>query len=181
MRKRIDGRAMQAFIALIVMAASGLLLAGCTSFLKPQEKRAVAQLLPTLGNQARGTVTFIERSDGVQVTYNLIGLPPGSDHALQVHERGDCNAADGSSAGAVFAPAADRLKNGARVEGDLGNIHADSTGVATGFIVAPDVSLDGVRSVVQRSVLLHHDPTDPYAYPQRGPGSAIACGLIRTQ
>jgi Cu-Zn family superoxide dismutase len=179
MRKRIDGRAMRAFIALIVMAASGVPLTGCTSFLTPQEKRASAQLLPTLGNQARGTVTFIERSDGVQVTYNFIGLPPNSDHALQVHERGDCNASDGSSAGAVFAPTADRLKSGARVEGDLGNIHADAGGVAAGFIVAPDVSLDGVRSVLQRSVLLHHDATDPYAYPQHGPGAAIACGLIR--
>ncbi len=179
MRKRIDGRAMHVFKAFIVMAASGVLLSGCTSFLGPQEKRADAQLLPTLGNQARGTVTFIERSDGVQVTYNFMGLPPNSDHALQVHERGDCNAADGSSAGPVFAPAADRLKSGARVEGDLGNIRADAAGVAAGFIVAPDVSLDGVRSVLQRSVLLHRDATDPYAYPQHGAGSAIACGLIR--
>ncbi|MGF6756858.1 superoxide dismutase family protein [Paraburkholderia sp. GAS334] len=176
MRQRIDGQAVHAFI---VLAASSLLLCGCTSFLRPQEKRADAQLLPTVGNLARGTVTFIERSDGVQVTYNLAGLPPNSEHALQVHERGDCNAADGSSAGAIFSPAAERLKAGARVEGDLGNIHADSNGVATGFIVAPDVSLDGVRSVVQRSVLLHHDASDPYAYPQHGAGVPLACGLIR--
>ena len=107
MGKRIDGQAVHAFI---VLAASSLLLCGCSAFLRPQEKRADAQLLPTVGNQARGLVTFIERSDGVQVTYNLAGLPPNSDHALQVHERGDCNAADGSSAGAVFAPAAERLK-----------------------------------------------------------------------
>jgi superoxide dismutase, Cu-Zn family len=117
----------------------------------------------------------------VQVSYNLLGLPPDSDHALQVHERGDCNATDASSAGAVFAPAAERLKPGARVEGDLGNIHADSNGVATGFIVAPDVSLDGVRSVLQRAVIVHRDAIDPYAYPQRGTGPALACGLIRAQ
>jgi Cu-Zn family superoxide dismutase len=79
----------------------------------------------------------------------------------------------------VFSPAAERLKAGARVEGDLGNIHADANGVATGFIVAPDVSLDGIRSVLQRAVLLHHDATDPYAYPQHGAGPALACGLIR--
>jgi Cu-Zn family superoxide dismutase len=156
-----------------------VLLCGCSAFLRPQEKRADAQLLPTVGNQARGLVTFIERSDGVQVTYNLSGLPPNSDHALQVHERGDCNATDGSSAGQIFSPAAERLKAGARVEGDLGNIHADANGVATGFIVAPDVSLDGIRSVLQRAVLLHRDPTDPYAYPQHGAGPALACGAIR--
>ncbi|HXZ08388.1 MAG TPA: superoxide dismutase family protein [Paraburkholderia sp.] len=176
MKQRIDGKAMHAFI---VLTACSLLLSGCTAFLRPQEKRASAQLLPTVGNVARGSVTFIERSDGVQVTYNISGLPPDSDHALQIHERGDCNAADGSSAGPVFSPAAERLKVGARVEGDLGNIHADSNGVAVGFIVAPDVSLDGIRSVLQRSVLLHRDASDPYAYPQHGAGTALACGLIR--
>ncbi|RAS35994.1 superoxide dismutase family protein [Paraburkholderia bryophila] len=176
MGKRIDGHAVHAFI---VLAAGSVLLGGCGTFLRPQEKRADAQLLPTVSNQARGLVTFIERSDGVQVTYNLAGLPPNSDHALQVHERGDCNAADGSSAGEVFSPAAERLKAGARVEGDLGNIHADANGVATGFIVAPDVSLDGIRSVLQRAVVLHRDPSDSYAYPPHGAGPALACGLIR--
>ncbi len=176
MGKRIDGQAVRAFI---VLTASSLLLCSCTAFLRPQEKHASAQLVPTVGNTARGQVTFIERSDGVQVTYNLSGLPPDSDHALQVHERGDCNAADGASAGPVFAPAAERLRPGSRVEGDLGNIHADANGVASGFIVAPDVSLDGIRSVLHRSLLLHRDASDPYAYPQHGAGPAIACGLIR--
>lgn len=166
-------------LAFVAATAMCLLLGGCSSFMGQQEKRAEAQLLPTVGNQARGTVTFVERSDGVQVSYNLMGLPADSDHALQVHERGDCNAADASSAGPVFAPAADRLRAGARVEGDLGNIHADSNGVATGFLVAPDVSLDGVRSVLQRAVIVHRDPIDPYAYPQRGVGPALACGVVR--
>lgn len=181
MRQRTDGRRAH---RLGVLAWAGLLglasvaLGGCAPFFGPHEKRADAQLLPTVGNTARGTVTFIERSDGVQVTYNLVGLPPGSDHALQVHERGDCNAADGSSAGAVFAPTAERLKSGVRSEGDLGNIHADATGVATGFIVAPDVSLDGVRSVFGRSVLIYHEASDP-AFLDRSVGPALACGLIR--
>ncbi|WP_322103573.1 superoxide dismutase family protein [Paraburkholderia sp. J41] len=158
-----------------------MLLAGCTSFMGQQDKRASAQLQPTMGSQVRGSVAFVEHSDGVQVSYNLSGLPPDSDHALQIHERGDCYAADASSAGPVFAPAAEHLKRGARVEGDLGNIHADANGVATGFLVAPDVSLDGVRSVLQRAVVVHRDAIDPYAYPQRDTGPAIACGPIRAQ
>jgi len=161
-----------------VLLAASATLGGCAAFFGPHEKRADAQVLPTIGNAARGSVTFIERSDGVQVSYNLAGLPPNSDHALQVHERGDCNAPDGSSAGAVFAPAADRLKTGVRRAGDLGNIHADATGVATGFIVAPDVALDGVRSVIGRSVIVAHDSSDP-AFPDRSVGAALACGAIR--
>lgn len=181
MRERTGGRGArrQRVVALAsVLLAGSVALGGCAAFFGPHEKRADAQILPTVGNTARGFVTFIERSDGVQVTYNLSGLPPNSDHALQVHERGDCNAGDGSSAGAVFAPAADRLKSGARRAGELGNIHADATGVAAGFIVAPDVALDGVRSVVGRSVLIGHEPSDP-AFLDRSVGPAIACGVIR--
>lgn len=178
MKQRLDGVSGSfARCALLVLTAFGL-LAGCTSFVSQHEKRASAVVLPTVGNQARGMVTFVERPDGVQVTYNFSGLPPNTDHALQVHDRGDCNAADGSSAGPVFAPAADRLRAGARVAGDLGNIHADANGVAAGFIVAPDVALDGVRSVLSRSVLVHRDPGDP-AFPQHGTGPALACGVIR--
>lgn len=181
MRERTGGRCAHrpsvAVVAALLLAASAG-LGGCAAYFGPHEKRADAQVLPTVGNTARGAVTFIERADGVQVTYNLAGLPPNSDHALQVHERADCNAADGSSAGAVFAPAADRLKAGVRRAGDLGNIHADATGVAAGFIVAPDVALDGVRSVLGRSVLVAHEPSDP-AFPDRGVGAALACGMIR--
>ena len=115
MRQRINGQATQRFIVLAAVGLLGLALSGCADLFGAHEKRADAQLLPTVGNTARGSVTFIERSDGVQVTYNLMGLPPNSDHALQIHERGDCNAADGSSAGRVFAPAAEELKPGSRV------------------------------------------------------------------
>ena len=179
MKQRIDGQAVHRFIVVAAASLLGLSLAGCAGFFGPHEKRADAQLAPTMNNATRGTVTFIERSDGVQVTYNLSGLPANSDHALQIHERGDCNAADGSSAGRIFAPAADELRPGARVEGDLGNIHADANGGATGFIVAPDVALDGVRSVLSRSVLILRDPSDPYAFPAHGAGPALGCGVIR--
>lgn len=183
MRQRTDGRHTRALRVVACVALAGLtgaLLSGCTAFLGHHEKRASAQLRPTVGSAAQGAVTFIERADGVQVTYNLAGLPPNSDHALQVHERGDCNAADGSSAGAVFAPAASRLRSGVRREGELGNLHADANGGATGFIVAPDVSLDGVRSVIGRSVLIYREPGDP-AFPDHSVGPALGCGVIHGQ
>ncbi len=181
MRERTGGRCAHALIVLACVSLLGLTgaaLGGCTAFLSPHEKSADAQLFPTVGNTARGSVDFIERSDGVQVTYNLVGLPPNSDHALQVHERGDCNAGDGSSTGDVFAPMASRPGAGVRAEGDLGNIHADETGVATGFIVAPDLALDGVRSVFGRSVLIYREPSDP-EFPDHSVGGALACGAIR--
>ena len=176
MKQRIPWRTMR---TTIVLATCSMFLVGCSTLFGNHEKRADAQLNPTVGNVTRGIVTFIERSDGVQVTYNISGLPPNSDHAFRIHERGDCNAADASSAGGVFSPAAERLKKGARVEGDLANIHADVNGVATGFIIAPDLSLDGIRSVVSRSVVIHRDQEDFYAPSDHSPGPALACGVIK--
>lgn len=174
MEPRLGGR--PAGTALVSLAAS-LILAGCALIFGSHEKRADVQLVPGAGSTARGTVTLIEHADGVQVTYNIRGLPPDSDHALQIHERGDCNAP--GAAGGVFSPGAERLKQGARLEGDLVNLHADANGVATGFIVSPDVSLDGVRSVIGRALIVHRDAQDYYAFPPRDAGPALSCGIIR--
>jgi Cu-Zn family superoxide dismutase len=170
---------LSAFAALFATLASGVLLSGCGLLFQNHEKRAEAALQPSAGNSARGSVTFIERADGVQVSYNLSGMPPDSEHALQIHERGDCIVANLSDIGPVFAPAAERSKPGSKVEGDLTTIHADAYGSATGFVVAPDLSLDGVRSVLSRAIVLHRDSSDPYAVVSHGAGPALACGVIR--
>ena len=156
-----------------------MLLGGCGLLFQNHEKRADATLQSTGGNTATGTVTFIERADGVQVSYNLSGMPPNSEHALQIHERGDCIIQASSDGGPVFAPASERSDSGSKVEGDLASIRADANGTATGFIVAPDVSLDGVRSVLSRAIVLHRDTADGYAMVPHGAGPALACGVIR--
>jgi superoxide dismutase, Cu-Zn family len=179
MRQRIDRHESSWLPALIVVVASGVLLSGCGLIFQSHEKYAAAMLQPTAGNSARGSVTFIERADGVQVSYNLSGMPPDSEHALQIHERGDCIVASLSDTGPVFAPGAERSKSGAKVEGDLASIRADANGSATGFIVAPDLSLDGVRSVLARAIVLHRDAVDHYAPVPHGAGPALACGVIK--
>jgi Cu-Zn family superoxide dismutase len=163
----------------VVMTVGVLLLGGCGILFQDHEKRADATLQPTAGSAASGSVTFIERADGVQVSYNLFGMPPNSEHALQVHERGDCIVSNSSDGGPVFSPASERSRTGSRVEGDLATIRADANGSATGFIVAPDVSLDGVRSVLSRAVLLHRDTSDTYSLSPHGAGPALACGVIK--
>ncbi|KMY85026.1 Superoxide dismutase [Cu-Zn] precursor [Candidatus Paraburkholderia calva] len=179
MRDRFDGRTGIAFRAVIAMAACSMMLSGCGILFQNHEKRAEAQLTPTPGNTARGTITLIERADGVQVSYNLTDMPPNSEHALEVHERGDCIAVNDQDTSPVFALQSDRRRPYARLEGELGNIRADAAGMATGFIVATDVSLDGVRSVISRAIMLHFEATDPYAMYPHNVGPALACGVIR--
>jgi superoxide dismutase, Cu-Zn family len=179
MRDRFDGRAGMTFRAVIAIAACSTMLSGCGILFQNHEKRAEATLTPTPGNAARGSIVLIERADGVQVSYNLTDMPPNSEHALEVHERGDCIGVSDQDAGPVFALQSDRKRPYARLEGELGNIRADAAGAATGFIVATDVSLDGVRSVISRAIMLHREATDPYAMYPHNVGPALACGVVR--
>lgn len=157
---------------------SAMLLGACTS-LGPLKLDADAVMLPTSRGSVRGTVSLVERADGVQVTYNLSGLSPGTSHALHIHERGDCNALDASSAGPVFNPDAQRLRPGARPDGDLGTVRADANGVATGFLVTRDLTLDGINSVVGRAVIVHRDDDQDDFAPDQDAGPALACGVLR--
>ncbi len=163
--------------ALSVLTACSF-LGGCAPFFAPHEKHARVLLAPTMAHATHGRVEFITRPDGVQVTYNLNGLPPDTDHVLQVYERGDCNIGGTMDFGPIFAPGADQLRPGARVAGELGVIHADANGSAAGFIISPDIALDGVRSVISRVVIVHRDVVDlTVAQPEGSPG--LACGVVR--
>src|SRR5260364_349233 len=67
------------------MLSSGC-ISGCTTLFKPYEKRARAVLLPTAGNAARGTVAFVERADGMQVSYSIQGLDRKSTRLNSSHQ-----------------------------------------------------------------------------------------------
>src|SRR5271167_786486 len=64
---------------------------------------ATATLAPTAGNAASGAVSFTQKGDKVTVTAKVSGLAPGG-HGFHIHEKGDCSAPDGMSAGGHFNP-----------------------------------------------------------------------------
>jgi len=65
---------------------------------------AHATLNPTQGSTVKGKVEFKPAKGGVLVTAHIEGLTPGT-HGFHVHEKGDCSAPDGTSAGGHFNPA----------------------------------------------------------------------------
>ena len=143
-------------------------------------RRAVAVLVPTAGNAARGTVTFEAVPDGVRITAQLEGLPAG-DHGFHIHELGDCSAADGTSAGGHFNPGGvpHAGPDGTpRHMGDLGNITADAAGTATYDRTDRLVRLDGPDAVVGRGVIVHAAADDLATQPTGNAGARLACGVI---
>jgi len=147
------------------------------------ELHAVAQLNPTQGNQARGTVRFSSEGGAVRVVADITGLTPG-EHGFHVHENGDCSASDASSAGGHFNPtkqphaARDAT---ARHIGDLGNLTADTTGRAQLSYLDPMLTLAGEKSIVGRAVVIHAGRDDLKSQPSGDSGARVACGVIELE
>jgi Cu-Zn family superoxide dismutase len=162
---------------LIVITALALSIAACSS----GHKTAVATLQPKSGTQVTGTATFTQKDGGVEVVVNAKGLPPGK-HGIHVHEKGDCSAADASSAGGHFAPAGGQHAGPTapnRHAGDLGNIEAGADGSATLTITTDKLSVgSGDANVIGRALVIHGDADDLTTQPSGNSGGRIACGVI---
>jgi superoxide dismutase, Cu-Zn family len=144
--------------------------------------RAVALLVPTQGQKAKGTVAFTQEGDRVHVVGDVVGLEPGSTHGFHIHEFGDCSAPDASTAGDHFAPkgnAHGAPDAAAHHAGDLGNIKADASGNARIDVrVAGPTVARGDTTILGRAVVLHEKADDLKTQPSGNSGARIACGVI---
>ena len=141
--------------------------------------QATTVVNPTEGNEAQGTVEFTQEAGGVRVIANLTGLTEG-DHGFHIHEKGDCSAADGTSAGGHFNP--EGTAHGApdaaeRHVGDLGNITADASGDATYNRLDTHLELNGANTIIGLAVVVHALPDD-FSQPTGAAGARVGCGVI---
>jgi len=143
--------------------------------------KAVAKLEPTAGNNVKGTVTFTADAGGVRVVADLSGLTPG-EHGFHIHEKGDCSAPDGSSAGGHFNPTGAPHGGPDAAQhhvGDLGNITADQAGKARMDKVFSYLTMEGTNSFVGRSVVVHSGKDDFTSQPAGNAGARLTCGVIK--
>ena len=164
-------------IACMLAAAA---VAGCAS-VTPGGSTAVADLSPTAGNAAKGTVTFTQRGDKIAVAAKVSGLAPGQ-HGFHIHEKGDCSAPDGMSAGGHFNPFAKPHAHpnvADRHAGDMPMLVADASGNATLDVVLDTITIGGAGDIVGRAVIVHKDPDDFTTQPTGNSGARVACGVVR--
>jgi len=142
--------------------------------------QAEAILSPTEGSKASGHVQFRTTDRGVEVRIELAGLEPYSEHGFHIHEKGDCSAPDGTSAGGHFAPDGHPHAlppDAKRHAGDMGNVVADDAGRVSSTETFDTFSLSGPHSVIGRAVILHAD-RDQGVQPTGAAGARLACGVI---
>ncbi|HZQ59798.1 MAG TPA: superoxide dismutase family protein [Casimicrobiaceae bacterium] len=166
-----------------VVIGATLLVAGC-AMTGPRSTgpAAVAEIAPTKGNTAKGTVKFTQAGSRVHVEANLSGLAPGA-HGFHVHEKGDCSADDATSAGGHFNPGGKPHGNPASADhhaGDMPALDADANGNAHLDADLDSVSIEGgAADLVGKAVIVHKDPDDYKTQPTGNSGARVGCGVIR--
>ncbi len=151
----------------------------------PRKNQAVAVIQPTAGNSVRGVVTFTRTESGVRVQARVRGLKPGARHGFHLHRFGDARSPDGTSAGGHYDPEGTNHHDRPNADephhaGDLGNLTASDTGLATYDRVIENISVVGHDNpVVGRGVIVHAKPDD-FGQPTGNAGARIGIGVIGT-
>ncbi|MEI2432111.1 superoxide dismutase family protein [Lysobacter yananisis] len=189
---------MNATLRIAVLAAATAALAACggqsvkptpppAAIAKPVSTASSASvvLASASGSLVSGKLNVRPMGDGVHITGEIGGLTPNSTHAIHIHEKGDCSAADATSAGGHFNPAAQphgQVDRGAHHAGDMDNLVANAEGVAKVDAHASGVTLGGgaPNDVAGRAVIVHASADDYKTQPTGNAGARLACGVIKT-
>jgi Cu-Zn family superoxide dismutase len=142
---------------------------------------AVANLAPTSGSAATGTVNLRQLDNGsVEVRVDLTGVPPGV-HGFHIHEKGDCGD-NGNAAGGHYNPTGTPHGNpnfDPHHAGDFGNVSADAQGnVSRTFVTRSITVVEGPTTAVGHAIILHANPDDLTTQPTGNAGARIACGVV---
>jgi superoxide dismutase, Cu-Zn family len=167
-------------------AATGPASTGATATATSTAREASVVLAPASGSLVSGRLTAVPMGSGVHFTGEIGGLTPGSTHAIHVHERGDCSAADASSAGGHFNPTGQphgQVGTPTHHAGDMNNLVANAQGVARVDVHAQNVTLGGgaPNDIAGLAVIVHGKADDYRSQPSGDAGARVACGLISVQ
>lgn len=164
---------------LILAASAAVLLSACAGSSRSNSS-AEAKLAPTQGHTTTGTVVFVQKGSDIEVTAHVAGLTPGA-HGFHIHEKGDCSAPDGMSAGGHFNPGGQphgHPHKGPHHAGDMPMLETDGYGNARLVAVLPGLTLAGANGIVGKGVIVHAAPDDFKTQPTGNSGARMACGVI---
>ncbi len=130
-----------------------------------------------------GIASFTEKSGKVSFVASIAGLKPG-EHAIHIHEKSDCSAADASSAGGHWNPTFKKHGKwgvGEYHKGDIGNFTADEKGNGTITLTTDEWCIgcgDPAKDVLGKSLIVHAGLDDFITQPTGNSGARVACSAI---
>ncbi|MBU2929637.1 superoxide dismutase family protein [Winogradskyella psychrotolerans] len=143
-------------------------------------------LSPKSDSNIEGTINFTETNGMVSMVGTVTGLEEG-EHAIHIHEKADCSANDGSSAGGHWNPTAQPHGAwGAETgyhKGDIGNLTANANGRATITKTTDEWCIgcgDETKDILGKAVIVHIGVDDLTSQPSGDAGARIGCaGIIQ--
>jgi Cu-Zn family superoxide dismutase len=151
---------------------------------KPEAKKVKVAMESKSDSNVSGNVVFKEENGKVTMTAVFDGLNPG-DHAIHLHEKADCSAADGSSAGGHWNPTFEKHGKWGDAEGyhkgDIGNFSADENGNGTITFETDQWCIgcgDEKKDILGKAVIVHQGTDDFTSQPSGAAGSRISCGGV---
>lgn len=147
------------------------------------DKKLVLAFEPKSESNVSGTATFEEKNEKVTFVAKLSGLKPGV-HAIHIHERSDCTAADGSSAGGHWNPTFKKHGKwgiGEYHKGDIGNFTADEKGNGTITLTTDEWCIgcgDTTKDILGKGLIVHQGTDDFISQPAGNAGARVACSAI---
>lgn len=160
------------------------LVIGCkTSSNSNDTKKLVLIFEPKSDSNVSGTATFVEKNGKVTFVAKLAGLQPGV-HAIHIHEKSDCSAADGSSAGGHWNPTFKKHGKwgvGEYHKGDIGNFTADANGNGTISLITDEWNMgsgDPTKDILGKGLIVHQGTDDFVSQPSGDAGARVACSAI---
>ncbi|MDX6184006.1 superoxide dismutase family protein [Flavobacterium sp. Fl-77] len=171
---------------LISLAIITAIFIGCKTNTKSADSKTLTITLePKSNSTVTGTATFTEKNGKVTFVAKMAGLEPGV-HAIHIHEKSDCTAADGSSAGGHWNPTFKKHGKwgvGEYHKGDIGNFTADAKGNGTITMTTDEWSIGGddeTKNILGKGLIVHQGADDFTSQPAGNAGARVACsGIIK--
>ena len=167
-------------VSILIIVA---VIIGCKTANSNEEKKISLNFEPKSNSSVAGTATFKEKKGKVTFEAKLTGLKPGV-HAIHIHEKSDCSAADGSSAGGHWNPTFKKhgkWEEGEYHKGDIGNFTADENGNGTITLTTEEWCVgcgDPAKDVLGKSIIVHQGADDFVTQPTGNSGARVACSAI---
>lgn len=142
------------------------------------------ELEPKSDSQVKGNAVFTEEDGVVTMVAVLSGLTEG-EHAIHLHEKADCSAADGTSSGGHWNPTSQPHGKWGSPDGyhkgDIGNLQADANGNATITMSTDEWCIgcgDSNKDILGKAIIVHEGVDDFKTQPTGDAGGRVSCGGI---
>ncbi len=184
-------------IMVICTVATMFCLSGCNTGSKQADNESTQQEETTAttttaravmeaasGSNVTGEAIFTDEGNSrVQFELTVNNLTPG-EHAVHLHEKGDCSAEDASSAGGHWNPTMKphgKRGDGPCHKGDVGNMAVGNDGKGVMRVTVEGWTIGGPDStnVLGKAVIVHEKADDFTTQPTGNAGGRLSCGVIK--